>query len=190
MQLYSGRNSAWEGGNIKMKKFLKNLKLNEDNVSMGLGVVVVLIIGVLLINYFRSVNKPASKGETSSTKTEIQVTLEAKIAAEGGEYEIAVGDSLWNIADKAYSNGYRWTKIYEANKQVIGSNPSLLNAGTKITLPKMAVKEYTVVAGDNLWDVAVAQCQNGYVWPMIAADNKLANPRLIVPGQVLKVSCE
>ena len=33
------------------------------------------------------------------------------------------GDCLWNIAKKYYGDGSQYTKIYEANKGTIGSNP-------------------------------------------------------------------
>jgi nucleoid-associated protein YgaU len=42
--------------------------------------------------------------------------------------------------------------------------------------------EYTVVAGDSLWKIAVAQYNDGYKWVEIARANKLANPDLIHPG--------
>jgi len=42
--------------------------------------------------------------------------------------------------------------------------------------------EYTVVAGDSLWKIAIAQYNDGYKWVEIARANKLANPDLIHPG--------
>jgi len=42
--------------------------------------------------------------------------------------------------------------------------------------------EYTVVAGDSLWKIAVAQYNDGYKWVEIARANKLSNPDLIHPG--------
>jgi LysM repeat protein len=42
--------------------------------------------------------------------------------------------------------------------------------------------QYTVVAGDNLFQIGV---MFGIPWPQIAAANNLANPSLIFPGQVL-----
>lgn len=42
--------------------------------------------------------------------------------------------------------------------------------------------EYTVVAGDSLWKIAIAQYNDGYKWVEIARANKLSNPDLIYPG--------
>jgi LysM repeat protein len=44
------------------------------------------------------------------------------------------------------------------------------------------VAQYTVKRGDNLFRIGLA---HGVPWPAIAAANKLANPNLIFPGQVL-----
>lgn len=53
-----------------------------------------------------------------------------------GEYVIVKGDSLWNIAVRAYGDGYQWSKIYEANKTIF-SNPNIIFAGDKITIPEL-----------------------------------------------------
>lgn len=42
--------------------------------------------------------------------------------------------------------------------------------------------QYTVVKGDSLWKIAVAQYNDGYKWVEIARANKLVNPDLIYPG--------
>lgn len=47
---------------------------------------------------------------------------------------VTKGDCLWNIAVKAYGNGYRWVDIYQANRDVI-SNPDLIYPGQVLRLP-------------------------------------------------------
>jgi len=177
-----------------MRDFLKNLKLNEQNISMGLGVVVVVMVGALLFNYFRSINR-VEKGETSSTTTE---SIPAPVPTElPAEYVAQTGDSLWVISEKAYGSGYNWVDVYAANRQVIGTNPDVLLEGTKLTLPKVEPRKvdvkipvsYTVVGGDNLWNISVKICNNGYAWSGVAAQNGLKNPNLLYVGQVLKVVC-
>ncbi|HVZ67749.1 MAG TPA: LysM peptidoglycan-binding domain-containing protein [Patescibacteria group bacterium] len=51
------------------------------------------------------------------------------------------------------------------------------SAGSKIT-----GSSYTVVRGDNLWDIAVRAYGDGYKWTEIAKANNLANPRIIHSG--------
>ncbi len=171
-----------------MKDLLKKIKLNEQNISMGLGLIVVLLVVGLLYNYFKSVNR---KGETTSISTEVKT--EEGVAVAGNEYTVAAGDSLWKIAEKAYGSGYNWVDIFEVNKTVLDSHPDLLYVGIKLTLPKVEVKQpivYTVEKGDNLWNISVKICGSGYAWVNTARENELANPNLIYAGQVLKVVCQ
>lgn len=50
-------------------------------------------------------------------------------------YTVKSGDCLWNIAKKLYGKGSDYTKLYNANKGVIGSNPNLIYAGQVLTIP-------------------------------------------------------
>lgn len=50
-------------------------------------------------------------------------------------YTVQSGDCLWNIAKKFYGNGSEYTKIYNANKGVIGENPNLIYPGQILTIP-------------------------------------------------------
>lgn len=47
-------------------------------------------------------------------------------------YVVARGDYLWQIAQKQYGDGNRWTEIYELNKDAIGSDPSFLRVGQEL----------------------------------------------------------
>ena len=50
-------------------------------------------------------------------------------------YTVKSGDCLYNIAKKYYGDGSKYTKIYEANKKIIGSNSNLIKAGQVLTIP-------------------------------------------------------
>lgn len=50
-------------------------------------------------------------------------------------YTVAKGDCLWKIAQKFYGKGSDYTKILEANKGTIGSNPNLIYPGQVFTIP-------------------------------------------------------
>lgn len=53
----------------------------------------------------------------------------------GQTYTVKSGDSLWNIAKQYYGSGAMYTKIYEANKDLIGGNPNLIFPGQKLIIP-------------------------------------------------------
>lgn len=76
----------------------------------------------------------AKKATTvKSTKTE---TKTGNISIETDKYTTVKGDYLWSIALRAYGDGYKWTEVYKANKDKIGSNPSVLLANIELSLPR------------------------------------------------------
>lgn len=173
--------------NFDLKKFLKNIKLNEESISMGLGALVIVIVAVLIVNYFKD-----NKGEiTSGDNTENN----------SGEHVVVKGETLWSIAENEFGSGYNWTDIKEANKLT----SETIEVGQKLVIPTVSAKQptstkeaqvvevagaisgeaYTVVKGDCLWDIAVRSYGDGYKWVEIAKTNKLINPNLIHPGNVL-----
>jgi LysM repeat protein len=52
------------------------------------------------------------------------------------EHTVVSGDTLSGIAQKYYGSQANWKAIYEANKDVIGDNPSLIRVGQVFKIPK------------------------------------------------------
>lgn len=77
----------------------------------------------------RKVNVNGSTGEISSFSLRTDNTVNDKT------YTVKSGDSLWNIAVKFYGSGSKYTKIYNANKSVIGSNPNKIKKGQVLVIP-------------------------------------------------------
>ncbi len=175
-----------------IKNWLKKMKLNESTISMLLGALVVIVVGVLIFNYF------SMGGEEGITPEEIspeEITLEEiqrekkKLPA---KHKVKAGDHLWAIALDYYQDGYQWPEIAKANKL---GNPSLISPGQKLTIPKVAARvtpkeakpemepiageKYTVKKGDCLWNIALRAYGDPYKWPEISKANKLVNPDLI-----------
>lgn len=50
-------------------------------------------------------------------------------------YTVKQGDCLYNIARAMYGDPERWREIYEANKEVIGSNPNMIFPNQVFTIP-------------------------------------------------------
>lgn len=57
--------------------------------------------------------------------------------AETQTYTVVSGDSLWGIAKKYYGDGSKYTVIYDANSDVIGSSPNLIYEGQTLTIPAL-----------------------------------------------------
>lgn len=178
-----------------MKDLLKKIEglASEQNLSMLLGVLVVVLIGNLIFNYFKTTNKT---GQTSSTNTVDQTEMtEAK---PGNDYVVQPGDTLWSISMKTYGTGYNWKEVYTANAEVLGNNPDQIEKGTKLSLPVIAGQAiapvaqpttYTVVKGDYLWSIAIKVCNNGFAWTKIAAANNIRNANYVEVGQQLTIAC-
>ena len=49
--------------------------------------------------------------------------------------EVKQGDTLWAIAKLQYGDGERWRDIYEANKDTIGPDPTLITPGMQLVMP-------------------------------------------------------
>lgn len=59
----------------------------------------------------------------------------SQIGGDDEFYVIQKGDTLWKIAEKAYGNGAKYTRIVEVNREVI-KNADLIFPGQKIRIPK------------------------------------------------------
>ena len=75
------------------------------------------------------VDIPKATATVQKQDTRVDNTVQPKT------YTVKSGDCLWNIAKKYYGNGADYTKIYNANKGVIGGNPNLIYAGQVLTIP-------------------------------------------------------
>ena len=57
-----------------------------------------------------------------------------------GEYEVKLGDTLWEISEAVYGSGFEWKRILEANKEQIGFLPdktqALIIPGQKLHINK------------------------------------------------------
>jgi len=179
------------------KSITSKFDSTDSLVSLALGLAVVLIIGMTVVNYFKSRTQVA----TSTTKQEQAAAMTATPSLPT-KYVVKDGDTLWSIAQTYYKSGYNWVDIVNANSIV---NPNSIEAGQTFSIPaakpimpeaetssastSIAPKNatYTVVTGDDLWNIAVSQYGDGYRWVDIAKANALSEPDMIFAGNVLKM---
>ena len=155
---------------------------------MVLGAIVIVIVGILIVNYFKDRGNgtiPATSSQTSAAK----------------EHVVVKGETLWSIAEDSFGSGYNWVDIKSANnlkteKIEIGqklvipdASPSKPTSTKKVAtitqVSPITSQSYTVAKGDNLWKIAIRAYGNGYKWVSIAKANKLVRPGLIHAGNVL-----
>jgi nucleoid-associated protein YgaU len=56
--------------------------------------------------------------------------------AEKGSYTVQSGDTLWSIAESAYGDGSKFSKISDANTDVL-EHPDRVIPGQKLRIPKL-----------------------------------------------------
>lgn len=117
------------------EKLQSDLEKNNSFLNLVLGTLIVIVLGVLMFNYF---NKPASdlgpSQQAENTQTE-QPTADVAKENLPGQYTIKEGDTLYYIADAYYNDGYKYDKIMEANNM---PNPDVITVGQTIELPKLS----------------------------------------------------
>lgn len=124
-------NRGQESSGGFLDKIQTDLEKNQSYLNLILGALIVIVLGVLIFNYF---NKPSD--EAGDLGPSAQVTDEAgDVTKEGlpGTYTVKEGDTLFTIAQKYYNDGSKYSEIVKEN-----SLPSeSINAGQKLTIPKL-----------------------------------------------------
>ena len=179
---------------MNIKNILKAIKLNESTISMILGALVIIVVGVLVVNYFKD---QENEGLLPEVTTENQI----ETAEVGETYTVSKGDNLWNVAENAYGSGYNWVDIAKENNL---TSPDMLYEGQTLLIPNVESKlatvnsimdesspdkisgaTYEVQKGDNLWNICVRAYGDGFKWVEVAEKNNLSNPNLIHNGNIL-----
>lgn len=75
--------------------------------------------------------KTDTEASTDEQKNDAVVSAGTKIT--GNTYVIQVGDDLWDIALRAYGDGYRWVDIANANNL---ENPDIIHVDNTLKLPR------------------------------------------------------
>lgn len=190
---------------VKLESQPQKTSWGESYSSLLLGMVVVVVVGFIIFSFARNKGEPQ---QTSSVRNEAskQEKTNKKISSELPKtYTVALGDDLWSISEKLYKSGYNWVDIAKANKL---ENPDVLHVGNKLTIPDVEAKivtiakppmsqeqeakaikgdSYTIVSGDNLWDIAVRAYGDGFRYVEIAKANNLSNPDIIFAGNKLTI---
>jgi len=191
-----------------LKNWLKQVRMNESTISTLLGVMVVVVVGVLLFNYFKSARlDPQIEPEAIVTEQGVELEQrDGKLIPKNlpAAYTVAAGDHLWAIAEKHYGSGYNWVDVAEVNGL---TSPDTLLVGQELTLPQVEVRVpegveivpmvagdrsiesqiYAVESGDDLWNIAVRAYGDGYRWSEVWEANKelIVDPNMIEAGMQL-----
>ena len=175
----------------KLKKFINK---NKSHVSMVLGILVILVVGLFIIKNYNN----DKEGEIIPSIGIEQEDFNSE------KYTVKKGDTLWSISEKTLNSGYDWKKIAQANNL---NSPYNIEEGQKLSIPEkesvstntstqnitqnadkpISGNSYEVVKGDNLWNIAVRAYGDGYKWVDISKANNLKTPGIIHTGNVFVI---
>jgi len=97
---------------------------------MVLGALVIIVVGMLVINYFRddNIGETIPDGITSEDQEDTLPTT----------HIVEAGETLWDISEKYYSTGYNWQDIANANN--LGSADEI-EEGQELVIPDVEPAE-------------------------------------------------
>src|SRR3989344_9508075 len=158
---------------MNLKSLLKVIKENESKLSTLLGMAVILIFGVVAINYFRNMNQPEELTLPAQSDEQIEGLPATHVVGEG--------ENLWKIAETYYKSGYNWVDIAEANEIPFPGN---IETDKELTIPAVQAKKATVGISSPI-AVAQSPSQEPTATPTLASavPTPTSTPKLVIGGQ-------
>ncbi len=201
-----GRVSRSSSNLSLIQKLQKELNINQSYLSVLLGILIVLVVGVLVFNYVKR-----NEGNLGPAQQTVSENKNADVKPENlpGKYTVKDGDTLFKIAQAYYNDGYKYPELVKANKI---ADENVIAVGQVIDIPKLEVASdtqtalgtggstnetiwgdkitgdtYTVVEGDWLSKIAGRAYGDIYAFDKIAKANNITDVDNIEPGTVLKI---
>lgn len=130
---------------------------------MLLGAVVILIVGSLIINYFRNLDTGQALPPVGTEEAAINLPA---------NHKVKLGEDLWSISETYYGTGYNWIDIAEANDL---SNPGLIKEGEELLVPDIEPRTIGTKISDTEVDVEEADATPG---PTL-------EPSIVIPEKIV-----
>lgn len=113
-------------------KIESNISTNQSKLSMVLGGLIILVVGILIFNYFnkgKSDLGPAQQIQQEELKQE-------DVSADQlpGKYTVKEEDTLFLIAEKYYQDGFKFNEIAKANNL---ADVNTIETGQVLSIPKL-----------------------------------------------------
>lgn len=184
-----------------LARFEGEIQSNQSRLNMVLGALIVLVVGILIFNYFNKGKADLGPAQ-STTSTEQQDVAPSNLP---GKYTVKDGDTLFDIANTYYNDGYKYTEIARTNDL---TNPDVIDTGQVLDIPKLenttmtpdqlqttdtewgpkiADNTYTVQEDDWLSTIAGRAYGDIYSFNKIAQANNIPDPNSIEVGTVLTI---
>lgn len=118
-----------------LDKIQTDLEKNQSYLNLILGALIVIVLGVLVFNYF---NKPGQDSGDLGPSAQM-VDEQGDVTREGlpGKYTVKEGDTLFLVAQKYYDDGNLYIEIMRENNLV----GDAIETGQELNIPKLESAE-------------------------------------------------
>lgn len=113
-----------------LEKIENEIQSNQSKVSLVLGALIVLVVGILVFNYFNKSKTDLGPAQQTQEQGQQDVAVD-KLP---GKYTVKEGDTLFIISEKYYNDGYKYTEIAKTNNL---TNVDQLETGQVLEIPKL-----------------------------------------------------
>lgn len=176
----------------QLKKSFTKIKWQESYASFILGAIIVIVLGLLVANFF------SRRGQRIDTGEQTAQTEEQALAREKQEYKVVAGDSLSKISEKFYGSMDFWPVLARENNI---ANPNIIFVDSTLNIPaksdveqlkgEMVATSYQVQSGDTLFLIAEKVYGDGSKWTTLDRANNVGrlpngNP-LIFAGSTITI---
>lgn len=113
-----------------LDKVNHEIESNQSRLSLVLGALILLVIGILIFNYFNK--NRASLGPAQQSEQTNQTDVSADNLP--GKYTVKEGDTLFIIAEKYYQDGNKFDMIAKANNL---ESADIIESDQVLQIPKL-----------------------------------------------------
>lgn len=119
-----------ESNDSFVDKMQNDLQNNQSYLNIILGGLIIIILGVLVFNWFNKTDGTIGPSQDSTQAENTDVSKDAL----PGTYTVKAGDTLFTIAEQYYNDGYKYSEIVKENKL---ANENTVEIGQKLVIPKI-----------------------------------------------------
>ncbi len=120
--------------NNYLSRIETDIKSNQSRLSMILGGLIILVVGILIFNYFNKGTPSLGPAQQNEQQAEGDVSPD-KLP---GKYTVKEGDTLFLIAENYYKDGSKFEEIAKANNM---TDVNAIVVGQVIVIPKLEQSE-------------------------------------------------
>ncbi len=117
-----------------LDRISQEVQTNQSKLSLVLGALIILVIGILIFNFFQKGKTDLGPAQTTTVEEPVK---QEDVSPDKlpGKYTVKEGDTLFTIAEKYYQDGSKFEEIAKANNL---TDVNTIVVGQVLEIPKLA----------------------------------------------------